>query len=157
MFQSYFEVFYSLLVGDTLRTLKDPSLLIPIYQLLLLATSQLMGDNKKFSISVIFWVFFSLLMGDIFSMLKHLSLVTPSYQLLPIATDQLMGDNRQMFHDILRCFTHNWNIEDLSLVILGYQMLPLATSQVMGDNMKFDIFRTLKIHHLVALVTNCCP
>ena len=54
MIQPYFEVFYSLLVGGKLQNIKDSSLVILGYQLLPLATSKLMGDNKDFNDSAIF-------------------------------------------------------------------------------------------------------
>ena len=40
MFQTYFEVFYSLLGGGELMTIEDPSLSAYGYQLLPIATSQ---------------------------------------------------------------------------------------------------------------------
>ena len=52
--QSYFEVFYSLLVGEIFRTLKIHQFVILGYQLLPLATSKLMDDNEEFNDSVIF-------------------------------------------------------------------------------------------------------
>ena len=51
----------------------------PSYQLLPLATSQLVGDNREFDASGI----------------EDPSLSVHSYQLLPLATSQLMGDNRE--------------------------------------------------------------
>ena len=45
-----------LIVGkEKLQNIEDPSLVIIGYQLLLLATSKLMGDNKELNDSVIFW------------------------------------------------------------------------------------------------------
>ena len=55
MIQPYFEVFYSLLVGENFRALKIHQFVILSYQLLPLATSKLMGDNKEFNNSAIFW------------------------------------------------------------------------------------------------------
>ena len=52
MFQTYFEVFYSLLL--LLVTIDDPSLSAYGYQLLLLATSYLVGNNIEFDVSDIF-------------------------------------------------------------------------------------------------------
>ena len=54
MIQPYFEVFYALLVGGKLQNFEDPSLVILGYQLLPLATSKLMGDNREFNDSPIF-------------------------------------------------------------------------------------------------------
>ena len=53
MFQTYFEVFYSLLVGEHM-TIEDPLLSAHDYQLLPLATSQHVGDNRKIDVSGIF-------------------------------------------------------------------------------------------------------
>ena len=52
MFQTYFEVFYSLLL--LLITIDDPSLSAYGYQLLLLATSYLVGNNIEFDVSDLF-------------------------------------------------------------------------------------------------------
>ena len=48
MFQAYFEVFFSLLVGGELMTIVDPSLSAYGYQLLPLATSYLVDNNNMF-------------------------------------------------------------------------------------------------------------
>ena len=57
MIQQYFEVFYSTVWGEKLyRTIgRSLSLVILGYQLLSLATTKLMGDNKEFNDSAIFW------------------------------------------------------------------------------------------------------
>ena len=52
MFQAYFEVFYSLLLLHMI--IGDPSLSAYGYQLLPLATSYLVGNNKDFNVSDIF-------------------------------------------------------------------------------------------------------
>ena len=52
MFQTHFEVFYSLLL--LLMTIDDPSMSTYGYQLLPLATGYLMGNNKDFDVSYIF-------------------------------------------------------------------------------------------------------
>ena len=54
MFQTYFEVFYSLCVEGELMTLEDPSLGAHGYQFLPLATSYLVGNNREFDVSGIF-------------------------------------------------------------------------------------------------------
>ena len=55
MFQAYFHLFYSFLVEGRLRPLKkDPSLSAHGYQLLPLATSQLVGNKREFDIGDIF-------------------------------------------------------------------------------------------------------
>ena len=54
MFQTYFEVFYSLLVEGELMTIEDPSLSTHGYQLLPLATRYLVENNREFDVSDIF-------------------------------------------------------------------------------------------------------
>ena len=54
MFQAYFEVFYSLFYVGKIITIENPSLSVHGYQLLPLATSQLVGDNREFHPSSIF-------------------------------------------------------------------------------------------------------
>ena len=49
MFQTYFEVFYSLLL--LLMTIEDSTLSAHGYQLLPLATNYLVGNNKEFDAS----------------------------------------------------------------------------------------------------------
>ena len=49
MFQTYFEVFYSLLL--LLMTIDDPTLSAYGYQLLPLVTSYLVSNNKDFDVS----------------------------------------------------------------------------------------------------------
>ena len=61
MFQTYFEVFYSLLVEGELMTIEDPSLSAHGYQLLSLATSYLVGNNRDLMFHRYFEVFYSLL------------------------------------------------------------------------------------------------
>ena len=56
--------------GGKLQNIEDPSLVILGYQLLPLATSKLMGDDKELSDSVIFEVLYSLLWGENFRPLK---------------------------------------------------------------------------------------
>ena len=52
MFQAYFEVFNPLLLLH--MTIDHPSLSVHGYQLLSLATSQYVGDNREFDVSGIF-------------------------------------------------------------------------------------------------------
>ena len=60
--------------GGKLQNIEDSSLVDLGYQLLLLATSQLMGDNKQFNDSASYFeVFYSLLVGE-----KFQSIVAPS-------------------------------------------------------------------------------
>ena len=52
MFQTYFEVFYSLYYsGGELMIIEDPLVSANGYQLLLLATSYLVGNRRKFNVS----------------------------------------------------------------------------------------------------------
>ena len=56
MFETFFEVFYSLLVEGSLQHIRDPLPSTRGYQLLSLATSQLMGNNREFNVSSILGV-----------------------------------------------------------------------------------------------------
>ena len=98
------------------------------YLLLPLATSKLIGDNKEFNDSAIFWGVLLIVGGGKLQKIEDSSLVILGYQLLPLATSKLMGDNKE-FNDSAIF----WGV----LVIVG------------GGN-----FRTLKIHHWWSLVTN---
>ena len=51
--------------GGECMTIEDPSLTTLAYQLLPLATNQLMGDNREFDVSGIFKVLYSLLVVDV--------------------------------------------------------------------------------------------
>ena len=101
MIQPYFEVFYSLLVGGgELQNIEDSLLVILGYQLLPLATSKLMGDNKKFNDSAIFWCIL-LIVGLLkLQNIEDASLVDLGYQMLPLVISQ----NMQRFNHILMCF-----------------------------------------------------
>ena len=54
IFYAYFDVLYSLLVEGELISIEHLSLSVHGYQLLPLATSQLMGDCREFDASGIF-------------------------------------------------------------------------------------------------------
>ena len=55
MYQAYFEVFYSNVVGGgELMTIEDSLLSAHRYQLLPIATSYLLGNNSKFDVSDIY-------------------------------------------------------------------------------------------------------
>ena len=54
MFQTYFEVFFSLFVEGSLWTIEDPLLSAHGYKLLSIATSYLVGNNREFNVSDIF-------------------------------------------------------------------------------------------------------
>ena len=101
-------------------------------ELLVMAASKLMGDNKEFNDSAIFWGVLLIAGGWKLQNIEDSSLVILGYQLLPPATNKLMGDNKE-FND--------------SVIFWGVFYSLLA-----GKN-----FRTLKIHHWSSLVTKCCP
>ena len=86
MFQAYFEVFYSLVL--LLITISNPSLSANGYQVLPLATSYLVGNNKDFDVSDIFWGIFFLVCGGELITIEDPTLSAYGYQLLPIATSQ---------------------------------------------------------------------
>ena len=67
MFQAYFEVLL-IVGGGELMTIEGLSQSILNYQLLALATSQILGDNREFDISDI--LFYPLLMEHCFRTLK---------------------------------------------------------------------------------------
>ena len=95
MFQAYFEVFYSLLVEVSLWPLKIHHLSAHGYQLLPLATSQWVGDNKEFDVSDIFWGVLFIIGGGELMTIEDLSLSDHGYQLLPLATSYLVCYNRE--------------------------------------------------------------
>ena len=63
MLHAYFEVFLVIVGGGELISIEDPSLSIHGYQLLPLATSQLMGDSREFDASCILWHFLLIVGG----------------------------------------------------------------------------------------------
>ena len=65
------------------------------YHLLPLATSKLMGDNKEFNNSTIFWGVLFIDVGGKVQIIEDSSLMTLGYQLLPLTTSKLMGDNKE--------------------------------------------------------------
>ena len=64
MFQAYYKVFYSLLMEGILQLLKIHCLIAHGYQMLPLATSQLVGDNRELMFQAYFEVFYSLLVEE---------------------------------------------------------------------------------------------
>ena len=70
------------------------------YQMLSLATSKLMGDNKESNDSAIFWGVLLIVGRGKLQNIEDSSLVILSYQMLPLATSQ----NVQSFNHILICF-----------------------------------------------------
>ena len=69
-------------------TIEDSLLSAYGYQLLSIATSYLMGNNREFDVSDIFWgVLFILCGGELMS-IEDPSLSAHGYQLLPLTTSQ---------------------------------------------------------------------
>ena len=65
------------------------------YQLLPLATSQLVGNNRVFDVSGIFGGVLLIVHGGELITIIGVSLSTLGYQLLALATSQLVDDNRE--------------------------------------------------------------
>ena len=69
-------------------TIEDQSLSAHGYQLLSLRTSYLVGNNREFHVSDIFWgVLFIVCWRELMT-IEDLSLSAYGYQLLPLATSQ---------------------------------------------------------------------
>ena len=69
-------------------TIEDESLSAHIYQLLPLATSYLVGNNREFDASGIFWGVLLIFGGGELITIEDLSQSVHGYQLLPLATSQ---------------------------------------------------------------------
>ena len=69
-------------------TIEDPSLSAHGYQLLSLATSYFVDNNRKFDESEIFWDVLSIVGGGKLMTIEDGTLSAHGYQLLPIATSQ---------------------------------------------------------------------
>ena len=82
MIQPYFEVFLLIVGGGKLQNIEDSTLVILGYQLLPLATSKLIGDNKEFNDSAIFWGVLLIVGRENFRTLK----IHHWWSLLPLAT-----------------------------------------------------------------------
>ena len=72
-----------LLLEVMLQNIEDSSLIIIGYQLLPLATSRLMGDNKEFEDSAIFWGDLLIVGGEASEHCEGSLLVILDYQLFP--------------------------------------------------------------------------
>ena len=81
--------------GGELIAIEDPSLIVHGCQLLPLATSQLVGKNREFDVSCIFWDFLLIVGGEELITIEDPSPSAFGFQLLPLATSQLVGDNRE--------------------------------------------------------------
>ena len=69
-------------------TIKDPSLSAYGYQLLSIATSYLVGNNREFDVSEIFWGVLFIVGGGELMTIKDPSLSAHGYHLLPLTTSQ---------------------------------------------------------------------
>ena len=58
------------------------------YQLLSIATSYLVGNNREFNVSDIFWGVLFIIGGGELMIIEDQSLSAHGYQLLPLATSQ---------------------------------------------------------------------
>ena len=75
--------------------LEDPLLSAHGHQLLSIATSYLVGNNREFDVSDIFWGVLFILGGGELMAIEDPSLSTHGYQFLPIATSYFVGNNRE--------------------------------------------------------------
>ena len=71
-----------------MMTIKDPTLSAHGYQLLPLATSYLVGNNREFDVSDIFWGVLFIVGGGELMTIEDPSWSAHGYQLLPLATSQ---------------------------------------------------------------------
>ena len=69
-------------------TIEDPLLSAHGYQLLSIATSYLVGNNREFDVSDIFEVFYPLLVGGELMTIEDPSLSAHGYHLLSLTTSQ---------------------------------------------------------------------
>ena len=69
-------------------TIEDPSLSAHGYHLLLIVPSYLVGNNREFDVSDIFWGVLLIVGGGELIATKDPSLNAHGYQLLPLATSQ---------------------------------------------------------------------
>ena len=93
MYQAYFEVFYSLLDGGELMTIENSLLSAYGYQLLSIATSYLVGNNREFDVLDIFWGVLFIVCGGELMTIEDPLLSAHGYQLLSLATSYLVGNN----------------------------------------------------------------
>ena len=76
-------------------TIEHPLLSAHGYQLLPIATSYLVGNNREFDVSDIIWGVLFIIGGGKLMTIEDPSLSAHGYQLLPIATSYLVGNNRE--------------------------------------------------------------
>ena len=85
-------------------TIDDPSLSAYGHQLLPLATSFLVGNNREFDVSEIFWDLLFIFCEEELITIEGPSLSAHGYQLLILVTSYLVGDNRNSY--VLDIFWH---------------------------------------------------
>ena len=78
-------------------TIEDPLLSAHGYQLLPIATSYLVDNNREIDVSDIFWGVLFIVGGGELMTIKDPSLSAHGYQLLPLATSYLVGNNREFY------------------------------------------------------------
>ena len=76
-------------------TIQDPLLSAHGYQLLPIATSYLVGNNREFDVSDILSRVLLIVCGGELMTIEDQSLSAYGYQLLPIATSYLVGNSRK--------------------------------------------------------------
>ena len=69
-------------------TFEDPSLSAHGYQLLPIATSYVVSNNREFDVSDIFWGLLIIVGGGELMTIENLSLSAHGYELLPLATSE---------------------------------------------------------------------
>ena len=76
--------------------IEDPLLGAHGYQLLSIATSYVVGNNREIDVSDIFWGVLFIVGGGEFMTIEDPSLSAHGYQLLSIATSYLVGNKREI-------------------------------------------------------------
>ena len=85
-------MFYSLLLEEII-SIEDPSLRSHGYQLLPLATTHKVDDNREFDVEDIFLPILLIVGGGELMTIEDPSLGAHGYQLLPLETTQKVDDN----------------------------------------------------------------
>ena len=79
-------------------TIEDSLLSAHGYQLLSIVTSYLVGNNREFDVSEIFWGVLFIVHGGELITIEDRSLSVYGYQLLPLATSYLVGNNGNLMY-----------------------------------------------------------
>ena len=96
MFQSFFGGVLLIVCGGEIITIIGLSPSTLGYQLLPLATSQLVSNNREFDVSGIFGGVLLIVCGGELLTIEGLSPSALGNQLLPLATSQLVGNNTEI-------------------------------------------------------------